>query len=90
MYRTEDYRRHQSEKRKRRVLQYYGGYMKRLDPEQRDRHVGIHAKSSPTCSCPWCGHRRLLEGPTAQEKRQEAWYEEVGGHGHGRRGNRTG
>ena len=59
------YRRHQLERAKRRVRQYYGG-VHRAD----HRRIGWLAHTPTPCSCWMCGNpRRYIRSLTLQERR---------------------
>lgn len=63
-------RRHHLARIKNRRLDYYGGYIRELSPDQRARHVGRLAHTAKSCSCWMCGNpRRHEQGPTMQERR---------------------
>jgi len=70
--RTRAYRRDRLERKKRRVLDYYGGWMKQADAAYRARYVGKNAGTPHPCSCPMCGNpRRHFGERTVQERRME-------------------
>jgi hypothetical protein len=76
------FRRAQMERWKRRVVDYYGGYMKPegtrlpLSEDERARHIGMAARTRHRCSCMGCGNPRRWSngkwfGRTMQERRAE-------------------
>ena len=68
-------RRHQHNRHMRRRLRTpLWAWVERTDPaylsdDDRAALRNRAARHTVTCSCLWCGHRRELEGPTAQERR---------------------
>lgn len=66
------YRRWRREVVKRRVLGYWAYGLRESGPDP--RRVGLVATTPQSCSCPLCGNRRQLEGPTVQERR---WMQEM-------------